>query len=81
MIALLLILQTLISSVTLVQVVPTWVTSNLVKAAQFNVIRKLTDYTTTPSATMPFSSAFTAIPNLCYGIVNYEGYYFFNYRR
>lgn len=56
-----------------IQVPPTWVTSPLVKAAQFNVINTLTGSSATPTATMTFTSAFSMVPNLAYGIINYEG--------
>ena len=43
MIALLLVFQAMLTGVSGISVAPTWVTSTLVKAAQVNVIKKLTD--------------------------------------
>lgn len=61
----------------IVNVEPTWKTSNYVKAASNKVI----DYVLTgngwvPKATIPFpGGAFLAIPNLGYGVSGYEGSY------
>ena len=74
MLILLLFFQTLAQLGVSAAVPPTWVTSSLVKAGQANVINNvLTGNKVTPSATMPFSSAFSALPNLGYGIIGYEG--------
>ena len=73
MIIVLLVFQALVHWGSAASVAPTWVTSSLVKASQFNVINTLTGSTATPAATMAFSSAFSAPPNLGYGIINYEG--------
>jgi hypothetical protein len=56
-----------------VQVAPTWITSTYVKASSNSIISTLTGNSSTPSATLTFSSAFSAAPNLAYGILNYEG--------
>lgn len=62
--------------------VPTWVTSSYVQANSKRVIdgdatstKTGTNTTPTPTATIPFITAFTAIPNLGYGISNYQGSY------
>lgn len=72
--ALLLLLQLglLLREALMLQVAPTWVTSPLVRADQFNVINNvMTGNKTTPTATMTFSSSFTQVPNLAYGTINY----------
>ena len=74
MFVLLVVIQTILHWGAAVSVAPTWVTSSLVKAGQFNVINNvLSGRSATPAATMTFSSAFSALPNLGYGIINYEG--------
>ena len=74
MIAILLCFQVLIQWVTAATVAPTWVTSSFVKAGQGNLINYvLTGKSASPTATMTFSSAFSAVPNLGYGIINSEG--------
>ncbi len=59
-------------------VAPTWVTSPYVQAKSHRVINGdlcscTTGNTSTPTATMNFANAFTLIPNLGYGISNYQG--------
>ena len=59
-------------------VAPTWVTSSYVQANSQKVINGdlcncTTGNTQTPTATMTFVTAFTLIPNLGYGISNYQG--------
>jgi hypothetical protein len=61
-----------------VGVPPTWLTSSYVQADSKKVIngdlcRCTTGNTSTPTATMPFTTAFTNIPNLGYGVSNYQG--------
>ena len=59
---------------------PLWVTSNFIKSDSQRVINgkpigRTTGNTSTPTATMPFSSpAFTIVPHICYGISSYEGH-------
>lgn len=56
-----------------IQVPPTWVASTLTRAGTQNVINNiLTGNTSSPNVTITFSSGFSAIPNLCYGISRYE---------
>lgn len=58
----------------LIQVPPTWVTSNYVQAANVAVINNiLTGNSVTPTATFVFGFAFSSVPNLGYGIFGYEG--------
>ncbi len=57
---------------------PTWVTSSYVQANSQRVIdgdicNCKTGNSQTPTATMTFVTAFGAIPNLGYGISNYQG--------
>ena len=61
-----------------ITVVPTWVTSPYVQANSQRVIdgdicNCKTGNSSTPTATMTFVTAFTLIPNLGYGISNYQG--------
>ncbi len=61
-----------------VPVVPNWVTSSYVQADSQKIINGdicscTTDSSLTPTATMNFATAFTLIPNLGYGISNYQG--------
>lgn len=68
-----------ISSVTsLYTVAPTWITSNLVRAGNNNVIHTLTGNSSTPTYTFIFSSSLSGIPYLGYGIKSYEGSYRYN---
>jgi hypothetical protein len=62
-----------LKSVNSITVAPTWVTSSFVKAASYTIITTRTGTGSTPTATMPFSSAFPSPPNLGYGIIDYEG--------
>lgn len=56
------------------EVAPTWVTSPFVKADWKKIISTKTGNTSTPTGSLTFSApAFTAIPNLGYGISNYDG--------
>ena len=73
MLVLLLVFRVFVHVGTAISVAPTWVTSSLVKADQYNLIATKTGNNITPSVTMTFSSAFTAPPHLGYGIINYEG--------
>jgi hypothetical protein len=53
---------------------PVWVTSPYVKSASADVIAFKTGNLTTPNATIPFpGSAFSLVPNLGYGAINYQG--------
>jgi hypothetical protein len=63
-----------------VTVAPTWVTSPFVQANSQKIINGDVDVcncptgnTSTPTATMLFVTAFSAIPHLGYGISNYQG--------
>jgi hypothetical protein len=61
-----------------VSVAPVWITSSYVQAASRRVINGdicscTTGNSSTPTATMTFTTAFTIIPNLGYGISNYQG--------
>jgi hypothetical protein len=57
-----------------VSVSPTWVTSSYVQAGSSSLINNVRiGNESTPSATLTFGTAFTSAPNLCYGIINYEG--------
>lgn len=75
--ALLLLVQTLVLLVdksSPITVAPTWMSSPFVKAGQNNLINNVkTGNTSTPQATMTFSSAYSSPPHLAYGIINYEG--------
>ena len=52
---------------------PVWVTSDYFRAGNEAVINSLTGSSVTPMYTFTFSSALPGIPNLGYGIKNYEG--------
>ena len=57
---------------------PTWITSSYVQADSARVINGdacncTTGNNATPTGTLNFPTAFTAIPNLGYGISNYQG--------
>jgi hypothetical protein len=58
---------------------PTWITSNYILAASNKVINSQTNNSKTPvpSATMPLTTAFTAVPNLGYGLSGYQGIFLF----
>lgn len=65
-------------STSIIQVAPTWITSNYLQADSKKVINGDVTGTTvgnasTPTATIPFTTAFGAVPNLGYGISNYQG--------
>jgi hypothetical protein len=65
-------------TVSIIQVAPTWVTSSYLQANSKKVINSditgtTTGNTQTPTATIPFVTAFTVVPNLGYGISNYQG--------
>jgi hypothetical protein len=69
---------TLIYFVRSITVAPSWVTSPYVQADSQKIINGdicscVTDSSSTPIATMNFVNAFTLIPNLGYGISNYQG--------
>lgn len=55
------------------QVPPTWVTSPYVRAASNKVISSLTGSSSTPTYTFTFSSPFSTLPNIAYGINKYIG--------
>mgnify|MGYP000992947022 CR=1 FL=1 len=57
-----------------ITVAPTWVTSNYVKASSYLIINGTIKVgsTQTPTATMTFSSAFSSVPHIAYGICHYE---------
>lgn len=58
-----------------IQVAPTWVTSTLIKSGTQIVINNiLTGNSSSPSltATMTFSTAFSAAPQICFGLTRYE---------
>lgn len=62
----------------LLTVPPTWVTSPYVQADHRRVINgdacnSKTGNNTTPTGTLAFPTAFASIPNLGYGISNYQG--------
>jgi hypothetical protein len=65
--------QVIVQQVMTASVAPTWVTNSLVKAGQGNLVNgvKTSSNSIPPTATMTFSSAFSALPNLGYGIMNY----------
>lgn len=52
---------------------PTWITSNLVRADNRNIIATKTGSNTTPTYTFTFSSPLSGTPFLGYGIKAYEG--------
>jgi hypothetical protein len=61
-----------------VSVAPVWITSSYVQADSRRVINGdicscTTGNTATPTATMTFTTAFTVVPNIGYGISNYQG--------
>jgi len=61
-------------SVGLLKVDPVWITSPYLKAGSNDVIKTLTGNSSTPTATMPFSTpAFSSLPNLGYGCTAYQG--------
>lgn len=65
-------------SVAFGQVAPTWITSSYVQAASQRILNGdacgcKTGNASTPTATMTFASAFSAVPNLGFGITNYQG--------
>jgi hypothetical protein len=67
----------LIEFVKSVSVAPTWVTSPYVQANSQRIINGdicscTTGNSSTPTATMTFVTAFTVIPNIGYGISNYQ---------
>lgn len=66
------------STTSVIQVAPTWITSSYVQASAKRIIDGdvtgvKTGNTATPTATVPFITAFAAVPNLGYGISNYQG--------
>lgn len=67
----------------IVNVAPSWKTSNYIQAASHKVINYvMTGSGTTPKATIPFpNGSFSAIPNLGYGVSGYEGNNAFTQRR
>lgn len=59
------------------QVAPTWITSPYIQAASKKIIDGdlctcKTGNTSTPTATMTFTTAFSAPPNLGFGVTNYQ---------
>lgn len=77
MLALLVTLAQLLLSISALQVAPTWLTSNYVKAGSYDFINNVkTASGTTLTATITFpGTAFTVPPNIGYGIQKYEGTY------
>lgn len=72
------IISLLLVAMSFAQVAPTWITSSYVQAASKRVIDGdacscKTNNLTTPTATMTFVTAFPAVPNLGFGITNYQG--------
>lgn len=63
-------------TIEVVQYAPIWITSPYLKAGTSHIITTITDSTQTPTATIPFSSAFADIPNLGYGASTYLGIIF-----
>jgi hypothetical protein len=62
----------------LAQVAPTWITSSYVQAASYKIINGdacgcKTNNASTPTASITFATSFPAIPNLGFGISNYQG--------
>lgn len=60
------------------QFAPTWITSNYIQTGLKKVIdgdacNCKTGNSSTPTATLAFTTAFTAVPNLGYGITSYQG--------
>ena len=60
---------------------PVWVTSKFFRAGNEAVIKELTGSNVKPTYTFTFSSSFIEIPNLGYGIKNYEGKHIDNARK
>lgn len=58
----------------------TWLPSPYLRANRANVIQTLTGNSTKPTFSFTFSSPFTKIPNLGYGIGAYYGIFAYNYR-
>jgi hypothetical protein len=61
-----------------ITVAPTWVTSQYVQADSYKIIDGdlcscTTGNSSTPTATMIFTNAFSSLPHLAYGISRYEG--------
>ena len=52
---------------------PTWITSNLVRAGNKNIITTRTGNNLTPTYVFLFSSSLSATPYLGYGVKRYEG--------
>lgn len=71
----LLFIQVIVQQAMGASVAPTWVTSSLVKAGQGNLVNgvEINSLSVPPTATMTFSGSFSALPNIGYGIMNYEG--------
>ena len=68
------ILQALINSATSVAVPPSWVSNPYAQAGTRRVINNVrTGSTMTPTATIPFVTAYTTAPHLAYGVADYEG--------
>lgn len=74
------------SARSVIQVAPTWVTSSYLQANSKKVINgdatgTTTGNSSTPTATVPFTAAFPSVPNLGYGISNYQGTPFLDLRQ
>lgn len=70
-----LLLLALLNYVYTITVAPTWVTSSYIRASSNLIINgttKIGSSSASPTATMIFSSAFSAAPNLAYGVCHYE---------
>lgn len=52
---------------------PQWITSHYIRASSADIITTRTGNSSTPTAIIPFSSAFTQIPNIGYGAISYMG--------
>ena len=74
LISLYFILHVLISPGTSVGVPPTWVANPYAQAGTRRVINNVrTGNAVTPTATIPFATAYTTAPHLAYGVADYEG--------
>ena len=65
------------------QFAPNWLTSNYLQTGFKKVIDGdlcgcKTGSTSTPTSTLTFTTAFTVLPNLGYGMTSYQGNLFFN---
>lgn len=66
-------------SVGCLQIPPIWLTNSYVQSQSNDISTTSTNLSTTTSiVTYPFSTAFSAVPYIAYGIFNYEGNLFIN---